>query len=530
MGKKPPPPLLTKRIMLQKENQPQRNIVEDIIEASLFDIYHFEDLIYVWLIDDKGGLYLLTDIFHPEIYADASPELLRKLVKRLRDLDALAGEPTFVTRRHFYENQPLKVLRIEVSRPSVLRRIRSRLFAFYDKMDIYHSDLEIPMNYMYSKNLYPLARVRVKVAPFNRISSIELVDSIGDLEYPLPPLKEVHFYLKYTHRLPLTPESLGKEITHQNGSRKSPLNSLFIRFSQNGVQSEPVEISFQNPPKALRLINSLMLRHDPDILLSAYGDQAIFPQLFYLAKRFHIPLNLDRDTTPYMDRKIVRTGSSYQSYGNTIFRAPSYPLYGRWHIDSANSFVMKESRLRGVIELARLTRFPVQRLARSSTGIALTYLETRTAFEDGYLVPWQKSRLEEEKSAYELLVNDKGGLIYQPAFASTENETLVGNSLPKIYQPPNIYENVVQIDFSQMYPSIMVNHNISPETVNCLCCKNDTTPLVPEIEYRICTKRKGVVSKTLAALLERRRYYKTRIKEIKKELGLLKDRFVENPN
>ena len=96
-----------------------------------------------------------------------------------------------------------------------------------------------------------------------------------------------------------------------------------------------------------------------------------------------------------------------------IYKAPSYPLFGRWHIDSANSFVFKESMLMGIIELSRISRLPIQRLARSSTGTALTAIETDVALNQGYLVPWQKSKVEEPKSFYELLRIDKGGLTFQ---------------------------------------------------------------------------------------------------------------------
>jgi DNA polymerase elongation subunit (family B) len=51
----------------------------------------------------------------------------------------------------------------------------------------------------------------------------------------------------------------------------------------------------------------------------------------------------------------------------------------------------------------------------------------------------------------ELLRIDKSGLYFRP--------------------PVGTFANVAEIDFSQMYPAIMVRHNISPETVNCACCE-----------------------------------------------------------
>jgi DNA polymerase-2 len=133
------------------------------------------------------------------------------------------------------------------------------------------------------------------------------------------------------------------------------------------------------------------------------------------------------------------------------------------------------------------------------TGGALTSIETHVAIRKHYLVPWQKSAVEKPKTAYDLLAVDKGGLIFVPNASET-----------------SVFENVAQLDYSQMYPSIMVNHNISPECVNCPCCANDpSAPKVPEAGYHICKRRRGVVSDALAHILFRRKYYKTRLRELK---------------
>jgi DNA polymerase-2 len=51
----------------------------------------------------------------------------------------------------------------------------------------------------------------------------------------------------------------------------------------------------------------------------------------------------------------------------------------------------------------------------------------------------------------------------------------------------------------------MVHHNISPETVDCACCPEATTP---EIGISTCRKREGLVTKTLRPILTRRAHLK----------------------
>src|SRR3989442_2322321 len=81
-----------------------------------------------------------------------------------------------------------------------------------------------------------------------------------------------------------------------------------------------------------------------------------------------------------------------------------------------------------------------------------------------------------------------------------------------------MHEGVYDLDFSSLYPSIMVKYNISAETLDCSCCTTDGLP-VPELRYHLCTRRVGIVGRVLKPLIERRRDYK----KMKKGPGPLQD-------
>jgi DNA polymerase-2 len=72
-------------------------------------------------------------------------------------------------------------------------------------------------------------------------------------------------------------------------------------------------------------------------------------------------------------------------------------------------------------------------------------MQMLTALRIGVLVPWHKQQAERPKTALDLVRADQGGLVYQPTIG--------------------LHHDVAEIDFVSMYPSIMVNFNISPETV-----------------------------------------------------------------
>ena len=42
----------------------------------------------------------------------------------------------------------------------------------------------------------------------------------------------------------------------------------------------------------------------------------------------------------------------------------------------------------------------------------------------------------------------------------------------KVFEPiPGLHEDVVVVDVASLYPTVAINCNISPETVNCECCR-----------------------------------------------------------
>ncbi|TGK18697.1 DNA polymerase [Leptospira fluminis] len=446
-------------------------------KGYLFDVYHTEDKIYLWIKTDSGDSLLFFDSYRPVIYAKGAVPILRKLVRRLHELDALGDDPKFEKRKLFYENKFTDVLKLTISKPSVLSKITKKLYALYGRFDIYHSDIDVPTSYMFQKGLFPLCELKLAYTPTEegrKIRKIKCLSAVSDLEYKIPSFRQLYMRLEKSHRI---------------GFQSNP---LILETDQNSYR-----LKTDKPKDLLLEIDSILQKEDPDIIFSMYGDHTIFPKLFYYSEKVGFLPSFDRDKTAPIRRHITTKGTSYFTYGNIVFRAPSYPLFGRWHIDSANSFVYKEAYLPGIVELARLSRLPIQRMARASTGKALTYIETDVALRRGYLVPWQKSAVEAPKTALQLLEADKGGLVFQPNIS-------LGTTA----------ENVAQLDFAQMYPRIMVNHNISPECVNCPCCESDPdAPVVPGIGYKICTKRFGIVSEALEDVLYRRAYYKRKVVE-----------------
>ncbi|NVM31027.1 MAG: hypothetical protein HWN65_19455 [Candidatus Helarchaeota archaeon] len=140
-----------------------------------------------------------------------------------------------------------------------------------------------------------------------------------------------------------------------------------------------------------------------------------------------------------------------------------------------------------MIEVARVTLSPLQKVSRITIGQAMTSMQFYKAHQMDILIPQSKTNTAEYfKSGQKILASDRGGFIYSP---------IVG-----------FYEDVAECDFSSMYPTIMLTRNISPETVLCSC--QDSPHRVPGLGYNVCDKRLGLVPQALELVLTKRSAYK----------------------
>jgi DNA polymerase elongation subunit (family B) len=77
-----------------------------------------------------------------------------------------------------------------------------------------------------------------------------------------------------------------------------------------------------------------------------------------------------------------------------------------------------------------------------------------------------------------------------------------------LFEPEvGIHDHVGELDFAAMYPSLMIKHNISAETMLCKCCPKSRLR-IPELDYNVCERREGLVPKALRVALSKRMLYK----------------------
>jgi DNA polymerase elongation subunit (family B) len=424
------------------------------ISGWLFDLYPLQSSMILWIRSEEGSLQRLEDPFRPRFYAQGEKSDLLDLFHFFQRDQGSAGYQ-WTRKKEFWSGHEKEVMEIEVVDSEYYARLPRILSQWEEKITFYNCDIPLPQPYLYERKIFPTGRCIVEVEG-NRIFEI----------HPDP-----------------------SESVWMNDEDISDLRVMELRVDGDFAQKKSFILECEGYRVEMETIDvgeiRRLLKHfDPDVILSDDGDASLLPLLFSAEKRWKTPIPWDREPYP-VRREVHPKGLSYFSYGRTYYRAPAHLLLGRWHIDRRNSFIYGESGMQGVIELARLAKIPVQRMARTSPGTAITSMQLDRAFQEGILIPWRKGEPERFKTAWDLLVADKGGLVFQPKLG--------------------IFEDVAEIDFASMYPTIMAVHNISPETVLCGCCGNHR---VPEAGYTICEKREGIVPKILKPILKRRTWLK----------------------
>ncbi|UCE81386.1 MAG: hypothetical protein JSV94_02940 [Methanobacteriota archaeon] len=443
------------------------------MKGWITDIYpDYSSNAMVYWIKTRSGVHRVVDRkFLPKIFVRSSIDKLDELEGALRILDAVENVER-ESKRLWLAEEPKDVLGITIKDYSrveeTARTIDNR--GRYRDYDLFNVDLRFSQRYLVEKGLFPMGRMELSPKP-------SMLDDPFDMDYELPPLSTV-------------------ELQATTSGRKG-LESFEDRLLQAEVGSDVID---GDEGQILRELERVVQKLDPDIIYTNGGDAFLLPYLDHRARVLGMePPRLGRER----QRRPSTKGKSYFTYGRVQYKPPSHKLAGRVHLDRDSSFMLMEGGLGGLIDLARISRTPIQELGRFSPGSAISTMEVNQALMDGCAIMWKKNLPERFKTAKELIVADRGGFIYEPR---------VG-----------VFDKVLEVDFTSLYPNIMTRFNISPETIMCGCC-NETARTVPVLGYSICDRRIGLIPRVLKPVIERRTRFKRMVKDGVGDSALYKGR------
>ncbi|MHA1949730.1 MAG: DNA polymerase domain-containing protein [Candidatus Thorarchaeota archaeon] len=371
-----------------------------------------------------------------------------------------------------YDKEMTPVLQVYTT-PDSLREVAGDLEKLPGAV-VYHADIDPVQQFFIDRTLFAFGRVEFKLKGDNEVTEIWSLQERDDPEYDIPELEE-----------------LGFEVFVDTDQIFPKLEDR-IHHIELYYKDETIRIEDREEQSILIRFQSLIDRIDPDVIVTGRGDESLFRYLSLRAKVNGIQLRLSRDGSPL--KVVHREAQSFWQYNRIVFKSGTQvTLNGRIHIDRGKTgmHLYSPTGLEGVVESSRLALSRPQRVSRMTIGGVNAAVQYYKAFKMDILIPPVKRNPEFLKSVTELTAIDRGGLIFQPR--------------------PDIYEDIAECDFSSMYPTLMVKQNISPETICMLksCPYNYEHCIeIPQQSFKICTRKRGIVSESLKLLVDRRMAFK----------------------
>ncbi|RME78698.1 DNA polymerase, partial [Candidatus Woesearchaeota archaeon] len=298
----------------------------------------------------------------------------------------------------------------------------------------------------------------------------------------------------------------------------------------------------ENEEELLKKFAQYVNVKQPDILTGYFSDGFDFPYILKRAQKHKIKLDINLDYTS------PRFGRGNQS---------SVEMTGIIHLDILN-FIRRVTRMNLKTDSLKLDAVAQELLGEKKNEIDIENLAEYWDNSDPKLAEFAKYCLKDSQLTYEItqmlmpnivefvkLISLPIADIVKMRFAqfvewylikrAQEVNMLIPNKPGRttlyerqgqhvegafVYEPkPGIYDDVVVFDFRSLYPSIIVAHNISPETLNAPSEHKEIVPGHPDMWF--ATDRDGFFSTILEEIMNRRGRIKAMMKtadEKKKKL------------
>jgi DNA polymerase I len=436
--------------------------------------------------------------FKPYFYVfDVDEETIERAVVKTRK-GAITPES--------YERRKVKILGEEkdafviyAKHPQHVPKLRE---IFSEFGEVREADIPFAYRYLIDKDLACMDGVKIKGREIGgKIKSYE-IDEIERVEIEVPDLKILAFDCEML-------SSFGMP-----DAEKDPIIVIAVKWGDGEKEFEI--ISEREERKILQRFVEIIKTVDPDIIVGYNQDAFDWPYLRKRAEKLKVPLNIGRDGSQISFKggrpkiagrlnvdlydiamritevKIKRLENIAEFLGTKIdmedIEARDINKY--WETDKEkvllhakrdvmHTFMIAKELLPMHYEMAKLIRLPLDDVTRIGRGKQVDWLLLSEAKKVGEVAP----------NAAEVAETYEGAFVIEPE--------------------RGLHENVAELDFASMYPSIMVTFNISPDTLS-----PNGEYIAPEVGYRFKKQPDGFFKRILISLIKRRQEIKKIMKNM----------------
>lgn len=406
----------------------------------------------------------------------------------------------------------VKAVRVYIDRSDNVERAARKLGKLKGLEKAYEGDIRLSTRYLLEKNLTLSSWFEVEVEedaslpsiPNVKAFKVKIIKPLAEERVPKLRLMAVHFLR-----------------VGEKGSPKPEYDPVVAISVYDGKEMK----QFRHDGKSDRALLEAFVKHvkeyDPDIIVG-YGITEDWNYLVERCKRVDVPLEVGRNyARPHMSvfGHVSITGRismdllhnarenpqlteyTLEEYARSLGLDVSQSIpeyeYGEYLGDPSKAeaiFRQSEGFAKLIykiwtiigdfaIQLSQITGLPLDHVFTASAGHRAEAYLMRQAYLMNELIP---SRVEKPYVSY------AGGLVLQPR--------------------KGIHENVIVIDFSSMYPNIMLKYNISPDTYVLSDKECENCFVSPESGHGFKVDYKGVYTNMLQSLIEARKETKEKLK------------------
>ncbi len=497
-----------------------------ILDAS-YEVVGGEPHIVIWGVDRDGRRVLLRDRrFRPYFYAIIDKNFYDKIDMLLASIKRLSRPRSpiisleIVDRKFF--GKPVKAIRITTMIPEAVREYRDDVSKIPGVERVVEADIRFSMRYLIDNDIYPCTwhRFRVverpKSSEYRVDAEYDIIDILHRVEEFVPPkLRVLAFDI---------------EVYNPRGIPKANRDPIII-ISLYNSDGEYIEFtaSDKDDRNLIKSFVDYILNYDPDIIVGYNSNRFDWPYLIERSRFLGIRLDVSRrrgvepspsvhghisipgrlnvdlyDFAEEMSEIKIKSLDEVAEYLGVMKKSertnvPWYEIYRYWddeklrpillryaRDDAISTYGIAEKILPFAIQLSSVTGIPLDQVGSIGVGFRLEWFLLRIAYIRNELVP---NRVEREYESY------KGAIVLEPK--------------------RGVHENIAVLDFSSMYPNIMMKYNIGPDTLvkDPEICGEDKCFEAPETGYKFVKEPSAFFRIALEILVKARKVVREQMKK-----------------
>lgn len=492
---------------------------------NTYEIVGREPHIIIWGITRDGKRVLLRDKrFRPYFYAildnNADIDSVIKKIKLVSDPSSPIIDVKILN-KNFY-GEKVRTLKITTLIPEYVRKYREKIAKIQGINEVVEADIRFSMRYIIDHDLKPcgwhIADVKeIPKKPHYRVDAeYEITGSIEALDDASPPndLRILAFDI---------------EVYNSSGTPRPSIDPVvIIGVLNNKGEFKQFLAKDKDDRPVITAFIEYVKEYDPDIIVGYNSNGFDWPYLTERCRYLGITLDVTRkagsqpQTSTYGHISIpgrinidlynfaeeipevkVKSLENVAEYLGVMKKSErvlidflEIPKYWdddklrnkllRYNYDDVRStYGLSEKFLPFAMQLSNITGLPLDQVGAASVGFRLEWYLIRQAYKYGELAP---NRVERQIQSY------RGAVVLKPL--------------------KGIHENIAVLDFSAMYPSIMMKYNVGPDTLVRLgSCNEKEHYIVPELGHCFRKQPFGFFKRVLETLIYLRKKIRDEMKK-----------------